>query len=389
MNPNDSNFDLTKSDPLGQDPARPSPIGEGEVMAYVEGELSPAREAQVRAWIGQRPRMQARLEDMRRERGLLSSLEDEPAPAGLLEGAMQLAERSMLLDDGTADFSALPPAPISITKVRRKRSYLPQLAGLAAAVIVVAAGSYALWPRAPLTVPGPVAMKSSDAAATLVAPAGATAETPALAKMDAAPEAPSVEVAAAAAEEMVGPRMPRPTTEISRERALLLAGEGRLVVKVSALEPGRTIAAVNNLLKTAAGRELGMGRASPTAVMAMVERPSPRVLFRDRTLEADEMIVAGPDAIADETARAERRQHAIEVPAVHAVYVAEITADAAAIGALVDALSNGPDRVVLLQELPEAPWTTPKIDEETVLWWEQPAANWDKRVSVPVVVEGM
>ena len=388
MNPTASHFDLTKSDAMGQDPARPSPIGEGEVMAYVEGELSPAREAQVRAWIGQRPRMQARLEDMRRERGLLSSLEDETAPAGLLEGAMQLAERAMLLDEATADFSELPPAPISIAKARRERSYLPQLAGLAAAVIVVAAGSYALWPRAPLTVPGPVAMKSSATAATPVAPAEAATEMSALAKMDAAPEAPSVEVAAAA-EEMVGPRMPRPTTEISRERALLLAGEGRLVVKVSALEPGRTIAAVNNLLKTAAGRELGMGLASPTAVMAMVERPSPRVLFRDGTLEADEVIVAGPDAIAEATARGERRQHAIEVPAVHAVYVAEITADAAAIGALVDALSNGPDRVVVLQELPEAPWTTPKIDEETVLWWEQPAANWDKRVSVPVVVEGM
>src|ERR1043165_5658875 len=102
--------------PEAFDPRRSGAVGEGDLMAYAEGELSPERTDQVRAWTSQRPRMHERLETIRREREILRSIEDEMAPAGLVESAIQIAEREALL--GEEFFEALPAAPLPMRAQR-------------------------------------------------------------------------------------------------------------------------------------------------------------------------------------------------------------------------------------------------------------------------------
>ncbi|MFG0331174.1 MAG: hypothetical protein ACF8PN_14905 [Phycisphaerales bacterium] len=102
------------------------------LLAYIEGEASAEEAAQIEARLASNPARLATLRTMREDRSILRSLDDVTAPEGLIDDAIAVAERSMLLDDA-------PLAPE--VPWRRRRATVWRQVAVAAAVVLLVGGA--------------------------------------------------------------------------------------------------------------------------------------------------------------------------------------------------------------------------------------------------------
>ncbi len=390
------------------------PLSEDSLLALIEGGLDDAAEQRVLAALASRPDLLATARAMRRDRALLAELCDVEAPpevASAIEGAI---ERAALLD-APAAFDDLPPAPISINRARRSNRWPGVLA--AAAAVALLAGGVGFWAlsRGGSTPVGPIALNEAPADATVREPAPESRTRIASAEPDrpgamtdpganaAALEQPAAEsdtatLLANADESPVQEIEPAPATVLaaaaeviparvdSIERALELASQGRLAVRVRADALGRAIGGMDAMASGESGRTwrlscpLPPGHVSAGAGMAELARRDAARAER----EAMERTIASESSIG---ALRKLESMGERVRESHP-YFASLALTPESLTALRNAIEDRTDSSVTFEEL--AGPARPELDlrETEPLWWDEPPSRWVPWADVLVVVEG-
>jgi hypothetical protein len=371
----------------------PPPLNEDEMLLWVEGRLSRIDEWKLANTV-RRPGVARRVQQMQANRAALQSLADEKAPPELMERVMVALEREALLGLSQGE-SIGDPIPIARAKPkassRRLDRYAPGLALAAGLVLLVAGAAYwstllfsnqplkrLAWdtssePDLPLTPTpdGTTFAKAPDAATTAI---------------DAMRSAPPVTVAAAE-----GPR------EIDAARALELAREGRLAVRVLSRN-ARSLPQVEAAASVRSTRPWRLSRDVPATVVAAI-LPVPGSMFvgppnRDS--------IGSAAFAAANTARATLNLvtpmigpgAAVQIPTtpeplrrVRGTYLADVADSEQAMTVMRSTLADRLDAQVVFEELLEPLEMPQRLDAETLLWWTQPPSSWTRRVMVPLVVE--
>lgn len=391
--------------------SRPTPLDEGDLLAWVEGEPLPRdREKAVAIALGQDPALARRLEAMRADRKSIKALHTPAAPANLLAGveaALQpVLERQMLmgLRDGEL-LSDLPPVSI-VQPVKRSivQTFLSDRVGRRLAVaagLLLVVGGASLWATTHYFSRPP--QRPSDRIAILdpkpdpvpvvevpyVAPP-ATAQ-PTLAETT--PPAPVIEsvIAIAAADQadpsLMGPFLP----ELDGARAAELARENRLVIRITALdpafasEPGRLI----DRIRRADQNMLRLGE-EPTSTMVAALNPS--FMERDRPVSPTRSFApayagSAPSDLPPDVYGPPLPPPEWNPPAPQLVYLVQARLDAAAMETLRTMLGGSYGRAefeVLDAPLPDA---TPALNAASMLWWGQSPSGWTWWANIPVVID--
>lgn len=394
--------------------SRPTPLDEGDLLAWVEGEPLPRdREKAVAIALGQDPALARRLEAMRADRKSIKALHTPAAPANLLAGveaALQpVLERQMLmgLRDGEL-LSDLPPVSI-VQPVKRSivQTFLSDRVGRRLAVaagLLLVVGGASLWatthffsrPQQPPL--GPIAIETESRPQIGPAPSidvpyvGPEAVTrPMLAEAD--PPAitiePALTIAAAdqADPSLMGPFLP----ELDGARAAELARENRLVIRITALdpafasEPGRLI----DRIRRADQNMLRLGE-EPTSTMVAALNPS--FMERDRPVSPTRSFApayagSAPSDLPPDVYGPPLPPPEWNPPAPQLVYLVQARLDAAAMETLRTMLGGSYGRAefeVLDAPLPDA---TPALNAASMLWWGQNPSGWTWWANIPVVID--
>jgi hypothetical protein len=410
-------------------PATPS---EADCLAWVEGEPLPReREQALARAFGADPALARRLEAMRADRGALCSLETPAAPANLMAGvetALQpMLERQMLLglQEGSS-ISDLPPISI-VRPVRRSivAAFFADRTGrrlaAAAAVLVVVGGAaylgttYLSRRTAPKpnmialggpSKPGPSA--SDEGAALALNPTQKRESQPAEAPPPPAPvetlaaetheekskdltpegasgEAPETQVADAAqfGQWAEGPFLP----ELDGARAAELAKQGRLLIRVTALDPSFRNGGVAERIRRADGNMIRLGEDAPPALVQLLAPPAPAPEMGPQPEMERPAALASDSSLPSVPAPPSGSERSWTPPSEQTVYLAQVRLDGAALEALRGTLSGGYG-AAQYEELNE-PLTegTAALNPTAVVWWTQPPAGWKDWAGVPIVVD--
>lgn len=280
MSSNPSNFDSTRP-PNGDVPAALQNVPEDVLLSWIEGEVSPAEAA---LYAGRYPQAVPFVASMRRDRAMVASVCSAPvaAPGDLSDRVLAALERETLLglSDGTPVSDSLP-----ISQVPRRRTprdlwwanATPKLALAAGLTLVVSAVAILVLRGGESPKPvGPVAINdaTNDSGANGVGsneiaavPSGVTesssTESPAAAStFSDAGHSPTTDVAIASKVADSG------VSDMTAERALQLASEGRLVLRV------RDAAAVNRLAMTRSTSAWRVNEPLPEVTVAMLAPPA-------------------------------------------------------------------------------------------------------------------
>lgn len=411
-------------------PIRPD---EADLLAWVEGEkLSPEMDAAVARLLMGDPGLARELDAMRGDRDVLRSLEDEKAPAGLIESveaALQpVLERQLLL--GLQDGESVESRPV-VSMVRSEKRGVFQtflmdrsgrrMAMAAGLLLVVGGGTYwattmlsdspqpmilALKQETPREVASPgssskVKVESNGAGGT--APKGEiAAEAPTIA------EIPKVDLPAAVAlsgsdakdaitsTELVGPMK----VPVDATRAAELAREGKLVIRVVSSQAGRTPVTVAEHLKkdcSGPGWKLASEVSSAVAVAVAPEPVDWKQIAKEQPLPEHDAVVAsdftaagkGPEGLIGPPAPPEAVEFAIEQ--VPSVYMLQARLDATTMAAVRTSLQKAgrADEVVFEERYESLPLdhNAPILNPNAMVWWTNPPAGWTKWGEVPVVID--
>lgn len=363
----------------------PKPVDEALLLDWIDGRLTPEAQERLEAASG-RSGLRRRIAQMQANARALRSLGEEQAPAGLRERVLAALERDALVameHNGKADTPIAFADHVAVRGSSRWASRGPAMALAAGLVLLVAGGVYwsvllfdhakpnprrtdstgpiaAVTPREAATGPGPIDTLPTDAAPTIMADAGASR-------------------VAAAAEAFVGP--PRPP--MTAARAVELAGEGRLAVRVYTNDT-QGLRHVEAVGAGKSGHDWSLRKALPPAVtLALAGEGASSDLVMASSREPAAALIApllGPNAAftmprADDPLRHVRGAYVLDVPAAPEAFER--------VEAL---LAESLDGRLELEELPAPVELTPTTPER-VVWWTQPPAEWVPRVTVPVIVE--
>lgn len=469
---------MTRPTPRHPDPSEPAGRGarpweglvdDATLIAYIDGELDAARAARVRKRLREHPEAERALNALIRDRERLRATPTPPAPHGLLARALAVAEdieptsqRSPRLHEAhdlpaaSSDELAALRSDLAQSAARgRRRRRWSALAGSGALVAALAL-VVALWPmtqgqsRGP---GGPAGQARPMAAEDLSAPEtladADTALSPSepddadepVATIAAAPlSAPALESASArsrsgpAAEAMpdlrVGPMVGRVVREA--DRAVALAAEGRLLVRVVTRRPDRTAPALERLAAKAGDASSWtlaraplhdaeawdeLSEADPQAALAL-ERLASEALAIEAPGRGPARGAGGasplgdPDLVAnqrrnapDPVGEALRRRNAAdgaetletETEAMleagrrlsdvgAAVYLLRVGSDADALVSARDGLGGAPWVRVEFVELDEPTRWPASVDPAEALWWQDPPGAWRATITLPVLV---
>ncbi|HEB60873.1 MAG TPA: hypothetical protein ENJ06_03515, partial [Phycisphaeraceae bacterium] len=117
---------------------------EAELLAWIEGDLSPADASRVEAQLSKDPELSRLAHAMRADRALLRDMEEVEPPENILEEAQELLERTLLLDTG--DHAAGAKVVTSRGKAGTAGHAFRNTAwGSLAAVVVIAIAAGVLW----------------------------------------------------------------------------------------------------------------------------------------------------------------------------------------------------------------------------------------------------
>jgi hypothetical protein len=386
------------------------------------------------------PRLAELVRELRRDAlALGSSHGDVRVPVGIIAGVehrlSEQAVQELIAAEQTAPAGPTPMSRMSVARPGPWRLLVESAAvrrvAMAAAIVLCIGGGWMLasnvlraWPqkngRATLARSGSnynarggaASMRTSEIIGTPDAEvaAGVTSES-----TDATnPDAPLTGEASPTLATMSEPSEAVPAA-LSIDRALALAAQGRLAVRVRTLDSAALTKRIDSL---AHQRELS-GSAMRSLALSGIPTHYASLLTPATTL--DDPGLSRPDrprhptAIADDSvapARVDGSPVAVGPPSpvsigrahaeVSAIYLADVPERSGEIEQLLSLLSRAQRAVsgsaqsptaafvtgATLEELPEAIIDdAPSLDPADVLWWTNPGAKWARSLRVPVIIE--
>lgn len=391
---------------------------EQELLALIEGELSPEQERVVLArWQG-RPEVVRFIETAIADRANLAAAMEVAAPSGLLNSVEQVLERDLLLNAGESGsefstgvehgrlVSARPPS-LRMESRRPWSSQVSRYATMAAAILLTVGGTVltmqALNRPATLptgkNIPPPLAFESSGRQDAVEQVTGKTEIASGPAEREEAGTgalAASTGSGAGVAEhatEVAPATLLAAGAEMTADHAMELARAGKLMIRVRTGSVEQAVAKVRDgddrrLADAVTGVDIDPSDSARIASIAEVMRP----LAPERSILTDaardgEPVIAG-DRAHDQPRRftpAAEFSPLRKAPR-RAVTRVDLHLSVQAIQTLREVLGVKGAEVELV-ELPEAMPADPPFDPQEALWWTRPPSAWTPRIAVPVVFE--
>lgn len=386
-------------------------LDEGVMLAWIEGDLAPERQAELaRA----HPDMARVVGRMRRDRAMLAEACNEPAPAGLAEGILAALEREALFDDARhaaprrtqqgliepeTDF--IPVSQVQLVKgpgvlariVRAPRAVM-------AAGIALLLGAGAMWGYFVINKAGPLQFSGKS---TIVADANeqnrpdqdpdgmtiASAETTDsnIATRSELPADTAQSPTKAGVHSDFGP-----LATIGFDEAVDLATRGRLALRVVGVDASKILKGVGKPLPLSGGGTMRWATSiSPEAhdaVVAWQARHAPVGLAAKERSNPDEPVLVslGPGMPPIVLPRREAPA-SFAIPASPTTASIELSPSPESLQALAEALALQGAVTVELTELPVSSDGPRDLDAESVFWWTRPSTEWTPKVSIPVIFE--
>lgn len=374
------------------------PLTEEQIVDWIDGNVS-ADEASRLARASGRPDLAARVAQMQRQKSVLASLDDERAPAELYDRVMAAVERDVLLGIAqSASPNIVEPRlrlageteSVGSRASRVVQGNLPRLALAAGLMLMVAGLAYfgsVAWkavktPVAPNVVDNGGGVPSgTEIAINDTTPGnGERAMTNAPGEAAAAKSAASSETALAAAPD-TGLR------EVSIDRAVELAEEGRLAIRVLAQKPENLTRIERDVSKPRAERQWRMTSTVPAQIVAAVvparkTTEGPALASDHRNALALLGPYLGPGAALSMVTAA-----ADPLARVKGTFLVDVPATREQLGVVAAVFKNQLNARVVFEELPTVLDMPMSPQVQDVLWWTQPPSQWVSRATVPVVVE--
>lgn len=389
------------------------PVPEDALVDWIDGTLS-AGEIEKLAQASGRSDIRPRMQQLQRNKALLASLPMEAAPADLHDRVLAALERDALIGVSAEQWAAVedssqPVATLPLDRLRsstnKNRNWwqaAPTMA-MAASILLLLGGGLLLYPtiRGALK-PAPVLPiggglsannagnqalgTSSGAGSEASVPVGTQASTQASTPTSASPS--SDANALASATTFAGP--------IDMTRALELAREGKLIVRVLAKDTGDVARSkLARVEATASNPQSRLGwrltrDVPPSVVAMMMPRPAGEPVMasaslRDRTAELLSSI-AGPGAMLNVPSSQALAQQQAQSK-VRGTYVLDVPQNSLGFGQALDMLSKGLGGTVVFEQSTEPMQLHREVRPQDVLWWQQPSNQWTDRVAVPLIVQ--
>lgn len=381
----------------------PQDLDESTLLALIEGELRPAAQADVRRKLAAHPELAASIDRMIADRRHIQLLPAVPVPSGMVEAAIALAQRDTMT---SLKLVEAEPGPIAISIPLRSRQGWWTRSKVAAALLLAVGGTIVIYANTKGQKPAgtPHVVDPGTLAKGPLTPVGPTNPEPLLADnlpaphVDPTPPAvPTDEIpdtrltlASGSGPAVVFPMLPTETSEIHLQRALSLAHEGRLVVRVLARTPAAAqteVAALSS--RRESGRIWTLNREAPVEIIAAVTRPAvaptPRPEVTQPILADSQWQVPMRPMIRIDPSLPtyEGPQHREKV------CLASVSPSIGALQSLQTVLTERLGAVSFAELPSSAPSAaTPAVTADSVLWWTQAPAQWSAWIDVPVVVEG-
>jgi hypothetical protein len=364
----------------------------------MEGVLTAEESRRVRERLAETPEWARRVARMESQRRVLAALPEEPTPPDLLDRVQAALEREALLGLMEGGRAA---SPVAVVMPAREKGVLARLAprlwrplAAAAGIALVALGG-TYWVRnLSIHAPGPVA-HGPLAGESLAESEGMGAIAMTDGSDPAAVTEPEETLDTSAPTERMLVAEPA-APGLSPARALALAREGRLLVRVVADRASTAAGAIEAIasLRGDPFRGITVEREVPAEVLAAVSVPAPAVVgpsprARAETALAMERPVTAFDPLALVPPGVLSPWLPVEIPpGLGRTFVLELPGTAASMETMQRVLSArvGKQVRVMLEEL-AAPAVPPPLDAASLLWWTGPASTWAPRVAVPLVVE--
>lgn len=385
----------------GSNPSVP-PTGPGRwddaaLLALVEGTLDPVDEARLLRALDTDPVVKASVLAMRSDRERLSALSDEPAPAGLLDAvAARLTADAIAAAAREARHRDQPSIVVS-SYSRPRRSWWADYGVLASAASLALVGTAAIaWlathSRSPISAP----LAQAPTPDLPPAPLEIARNEPRTSS-DAPSDAP---VAPAPAELTLAQASPLPAP-IDNRRALELAREGKLVIRVVARSPSQAedqIAALSELgSRRDIARQWNLRADTPSGVVDALRTPETVIgqsLPRWHRPETQGPALASSSEPATPSyptspiqSDGQPRADLLLPSPTRQVLLADLAQTTSVLDALRGLLSDRLGDVEFLEAADALPVGETAPDSDRVLWWTQPASGWAPRSRVPVVID--
>lgn len=395
----------------------PGPVSEEQMVDWIDNRLS-AAEVEALVLASGRSDIRQRVQQLQRNKQLLAALPTEAAPPDLHDRVLAALERDALLGVSPEQWaqvedSAQPVASLPIDRFEAQRqipsqgrnwwSAAPSLA-MAASILLLVGGGVLLYPTiraamqsAPRATPGgtlaeaqpdstPDQQSSSQAnpgANPVVASnAGGTTDVPLSTSTT------NASTLAAVTSAQSDASLAAAAQPIDSARALQLAQEGRLIVRMLAKDAGalpRIEATATNPQSRLPWR---LTRDVPAAVVAAMMPKAPGEPefasaqgLRNRT-ESMLSAFAGPAA-----AFAMPSPQTLAQSKVRGTYVLDVQHSTLSFAQALDMLSKGLGASVQFEESPQPLPLQRQQRSQDVLWWTQPSSQWTDRVAVPIIVQ--
>jgi hypothetical protein len=334
---------------------------------------------------------------MQRHKALLTSLEDCRAPAELHDRVMAAVERDVLLGIAQGDENSrsiveprlrLAGERDALHTGRSVQRNLPRLALAAGLMLMVAGLAYfgsiayraAKTPLAPdvanNTAPASVGPFANNDGARENTEPTPTKELPS----ETAGAARSTPDAVTLADAGASP------TEVPIERAIELASEGRLAIRVLATKPENLSRIERDVAKPKGDRRWRMTRDVPAGVVAAIvpareTRGEPMMASERSALSLIGPYLGPGAALSMVTAAAD------PLARVKGTFLIDVPITREQLGVVATIFRNQLAARVVFEELPVAVDAPTSPQSQDVLWWTQGPAQWVPRASVPLVVE--
>jgi hypothetical protein len=374
------------------------------MVDWIDGTLSESEILKLVEASG-RSDIRQRVQQLQKNRALLASLPTEAPPIDLHDRVLAALERDTLLgvsaeqwaqvEESSQPIATLPQDRLGSQRDTSNRAWwqaAPTLA-MAASILLLVGGGVLLYPTikaalkpSPVQPIGPIA--SNGGKTNNSQPNDGSGVQPAIENTQSGDSginiagntlgatSPDVGAAAIAAAE----------TPIDLARAVELAREGRLIVRVVAKDTS-SLARVETAATNPQSR-LGwrLSKEVPPSVVAMMMprapgEPTMAMSARERTASLLSAF-ASPGA-----ALSLPNPQTIAQNKVRGTYVLDVQQSSAGLSQALDMLSKGLNATIEFERSAEPMPMHREVRPQDVMWWNQPSSQWMDRVAVPIIVQ--
>ncbi len=375
-----------------------TPLSEEQIVDWIDGNVS-AEEAAALARASGRPDLSARVGQMQRQKAVLASLHDEKAPAELYDRVMAAVEREVLLGVAEGPATGIVEPRLRLAGGREGLSgrasrvvqgNLPRMA-LAAGLLLMVGGLAYFGTVAYKATQKPIAPTLTEHSAGGLTELAIAAGEPTAGNKEAAggvaERAGDVPAAKhGAPETMALADAQPPSREVPVERAVELAGEGRLAIRVLATKPENLSRIERDVSKPKGDRQWRMTRDVPADVVAAVVPArkvgnGPVVAGERSALSLIGPYIGPGAAISMMTAAAD------PLARVKGTFLVDVPVTREQLNVVATVFKNQLNARVVFEEMPKALHAPASPQPQDVLWWTQAPSQWVPRATVPLVVE--